>query len=343
MPPSNRSRTGKGFRRLVAAATILYVLGLLALLGVVYGPGEDLWPVTLFLFGPRWVVALPLLVLGPVCLRYDRRLLALLLLATLGLARPLFGFNVPGGSPGRSAGRADGETLRLVSWNVGAVRREDDLQRLLEAVEPDIVVLQECDGEDILPSGDWHRHDQRDMCLLSRVPILDVTSRDRRDMWRRRGSGRIVRYTLDTPLGHLDLTHLHLETPREGLEAILRSGPGGIDRLKAKNEQRDYEARTARAWADEGTAPLTVVAGDFNTPVESDIFRQHWRGFQDCHAEAGWGFGFTKWTRRIGVRIDHALVGPGLLCLEARTVSGMDGDHSPVVVLIGARTGPSDG
>jgi endonuclease/exonuclease/phosphatase (EEP) superfamily protein YafD len=76
--------------------------------------------------------------------------------------------------------------------------------------------------------------------------------------------------------------------------------------------------------------------------VESDIFRQHWRGFQDCHAEAGWGFGFTKWTRRIGVRIDHALVGPGLLCLEARTVSGMDGDHSPVVVLIGARNGPSD-
>ena len=182
-----------------------------------------------------------------------------------------------------------------------------------------------------------------------RVPTPSSWSKKPGSEWsphpRRRipGSGRIVRYTLDTPLGRLDLTHLHLETPREGLEALLHSGPEGIEELEGKNEQREYEARVARAWADEGTSPLALVAGDFNTPVESSIFREHWDGFRSCHSEAGWGFGFTKWTRRIGVRIDHALAGPGLQCLEARTVSGMGGDHSPVVVLVGARVDPSGG
>lgn len=119
--------------------------------------------------------------------------------------------------------------------------------------------------------------------------------------------------------------------------------PGGIDRLETENEQREYEARVARAWVNGGTAPLALVAGDFNTPVESDIFREYWGGFQDCHSVAGWGFGFTKRTRRIGVRIDHVLAGPGLQCLEARTVSGTDGDHRPLVVHLGARPVPEGG
>lgn len=341
MTRRRQNRTGRGFRNLVRAVTVLYILGLLTLLGLVYGPGEGFWPVTLFLFGPRWVVALPLLPLGVLCLLVDRRLLALVVLATLGLARPLFGFNVPWRSLGWSADHTDGQTLRLVTWNVGTVRRRADIRRLLEAEGPDIVLLQECRRRDMRRWDDWHRDYEHSMCLLSRFPILEVASRDLSGVFARADSGVIVRYALDTPLGRVDLTHLHLETPREGLEALLRSGPGGIDTLKATNQQREIEARLARAWANEATGPLTLVAGDFNTPVESPIFHQRWRAYRDCHAEAGWGFGFTKWTRRIGVRIDHALAGPGFQCLESRVVSGMDGDHSPLVVLVRARPASS--
>ena len=81
------------------------------------------------------------------------------------------------------------------------------------------------------------------------------------------GSGAVVRYGLETLLGRLDLTSVHLETPREGLESILRFGPGAASELVAKNEQREIEARVARRWVDESPSPFRVVAGDFNTPV----------------------------------------------------------------------------
>jgi endonuclease/exonuclease/phosphatase (EEP) superfamily protein YafD len=177
------------------------------------------------------------------------------------------------------------------------------------------------------------------MSLLSRFPILGVAARDRSDVWRAAGSGAIVRYTLDTPLGRVDLTSVHLETPREGLEAILRFGPGAAAELEAKNEQRLVEARLARAWVDASACGLRLVAGDFNTPVESQLFRDHWRGFRDCHSTAGWSFGFTKHTRRIGTRIDHVLTGPGLACVSARVAAGHGGDHLPLVVEV-ALEGP---
>lgn len=323
-------------RGLLWVAVLLYLPLLLGLTGLIYGPGERFWPVTFYLFGPRWVLAVPLLALALACLFVERWLLVPLAIAAVGLAGPLFGFNVPWRSLGR-APDPPGQTLKVATWNVGGERRRGpEIRRLLESEQPDVLVLQECRRRYVEQPG-WHQHYEGRMCLLSRFPILDVAARDRKDMWEREGHGAILRYGLDTPVGRVDLTHIHLETPREGLEAIMRSGPGGIATLKAKNEQREMEARLARSWAAEAPGPLTLVVGDFNTPVESHLFRENWGGFRDCHATAGWGFGFTKRTRRIGVRIDHVLTGPALQCFEVRTVSGFRGDHRPLVTLVGPR------
>ena len=223
-----------------------------------------------------------------------------------------------------------------MTWNVGGGGVERGaLDDLMTVEAPDVIVLQESGREVLEATPGWYRHAEGGMSVLSRFPILGVAARDRSDVWRMAGSGAIVRYTLDTPLGRVDLTNVHLETPREGLESILRFGPGAASELEAKNAQRLVEARLAREWVDASTSPLRLVAGDFNTPVESYLFRDHWRGFRDCHSAAGWGFGFSKHTRRIGTRIDHVLTGPGLECLSARVGPSHGGDHSPVVVEIG--------
>jgi endonuclease/exonuclease/phosphatase (EEP) superfamily protein YafD len=324
-------------RFLLRAVALLYLLALLVLLGLVYGPGEGLWPITVFLFGPRLLVALPLLVLALVAALVDRPLLGLLVLVGLGLAGPLFGFNVPWRGLVSGGHDASAPALRLITWNVGTAGLEArELEHLLTRERPDVVVLQECHAEVMDVAGEWHRHFNGKMCLLSRFPVLEVAVRDRSDMWARAGSGAILRYALETPAGRVDLTHVHLETPREGLEELLGSGLAGVETLRAKNRQREIEARLARAWAAASPGPLHLVAGDFNTPVESSLFREYWRGFRDCHSEAGWGFGFTKRTRRIGARIDHILAGPGWRCLDTRVVAGMDGDHAPLVALVAA-------
>jgi endonuclease/exonuclease/phosphatase (EEP) superfamily protein YafD len=304
----------------------------LALAALVYWPSERLWPITLFLFGPRWVFALPFVLLVPLATLVDRRLAAALVVVGALLAEPLFGLSIPwrrlvAGSDAAS------QAVRVVTWNVGGggVAR-GALDELMAVEAPDVIVLQES-GRDVLDATPgWYRHAEGGMSVLSRFPILGVSARDRKDVWRMAGSGAIVRYTLDTPLGRVDLTSVHLETPREGLESILRFGPGAASELEAKNAQRLVEARLAREWVDGSASPLRLVAGDFNTPVESHLFRDHWPGYEDCHSASGWGFGFTKHTRRTGTRIDHVLAGPGLECVSARVGSSRGGDHSPLVV-----------
>ncbi len=113
------------------------------------------------------------------------------------------------------------------------------------------------------------------------------------------------------------------------------SGPGCVG---ARGQERAARDRSAGGPGGGSTnpSPFRVVAGDFNTPVESHIFRDHWSGFRDCHSAAGWGFGFTKRTRRIGTRIDHVLAGRGLACVSASVGDRQGGDHGPVVVDIRA-------
>lgn len=314
-------------------------LAYLALLGVltalVYGPSERLWPVTLWLFGPRVVLVLPLVLLLPAAALVDRRLAAALVVGSALLAEPLFGLAIPWGrlfaDPHASSPR-----IRIATWNVGGggVTR-DALDELMAVEAPDVVVLQESGRQVRDATPGWYRHAKGGMSVLSRFPILGTAARDQTDVWRNAGSGAIVRYSLDTPLGRLDLTSVHLETPREGIEALLRFGPGAYPELVAKNAQRLVEARLAREWVDASPSPLRVVAGDFNTPVESQLFRDHWHGFRDCHSAAGWGFGFTKHTRRIGARIDHVLAGAGLECLAAKVGARRGGDHAPLVVEVG--------
>jgi endonuclease/exonuclease/phosphatase (EEP) superfamily protein YafD len=313
----------------------VYLVALVVLAALVYWPSERLWLVTLFLFGPRWVFAVPLFLALPAAALIDRRLAAALVVVPALLAEPLFGLSVPWS---RLAVRSEGPSprIRVATWNVGAGGgARGALEEMMTLEAPDVVVLQESGRQVTEATPGWYRHAEAGMSVLSRFPILGVAARDHSDMRRLAGSGLIVRYTLDTPLGRLDLTNLHLETPREGLEAILSFGPGAAPELIAKNGQRLIEARLAREWVDASSSPLRIVAGDFNTPVESQLFRDHWRGFRDCHSAAGWGFGFTKHTRRIGTRIDHVLAGPGLECLSTRVGARRGGDHAPLVVEIG--------
>lgn len=310
---------------------------LLALAAFVWWPSERLWPITFLLFGPRWVLALPALLLLPACALVDRRLAAALALCGLVLAEPLFGWCIPWDRPSDPGGGRAG--VRVVTWNAGGGTAAGALSQMMALEAPDVVVLQECGGEGLDTPPGWHRHVEGRMALLSRFPILDVAARDPKDMWERGGSGAVVRYGLETPLGRIDLTSVHLETPREGLESILRFGPGAAPELVEKNHQREIEARAARRWVDESPSALRIVAGDFNTPVESHVFREHWAGFRDCHSSAGWGFGFTKRTRRIGTRIDHVLAGPELECASTRVGDRQGGDHAPVVAEV-RRAGP---
>jgi endonuclease/exonuclease/phosphatase (EEP) superfamily protein YafD len=323
--------------RLLVASYLLLLLGVCV---CIYGPGERFWPSTLILFGPRWVLAVPIFVLGIAAVRVDWRWLIPLGASGLLLAGPVWGFSVPWRRlwPGKSPE----VTLRLLTWNVdGDAVDQATLARVLDAEQPDVVVLVECEQNLLAVRSHWYRHDDDQNCLLSRWPILQVASRDRKDVWAQGGSGEIVRYALQTGTGIVYLTSVHLETPREGLEALLHGPRSGAAVLAAKNQQRVREMRLAHDWANQASGSARIVAGDFNAPPESDLMREYWSDYQNCFGVAGWGFGHTKHTRTIGVRIDHVLASNDWRCVSAHVLPTAASDHDPLVVDLHLETGRS--
>jgi endonuclease/exonuclease/phosphatase (EEP) superfamily protein YafD len=236
---------------------------------------------------------------------------------------------------------SSGSPFRVVTLNAdGGETLAPQIPILLATWNPDVVALQECGpalAGAIQSAEGWYHHNVRELCLLSRYPIRDASTMDRTGLERVHedevaaigGSGDVVRYTIQTPNGPINFTNLHLETPRKGLEELL--GAFNLQRLELNTELRDIESRLARRWVDQSHAPL-LIAGDFNTPIESRIFQEHWGDFTDAFSRAGVGLGMTKYNGWIRVRIDHVLTGSAWRAEHVEVGPDLGSDHRPVIV-----------
>jgi endonuclease/exonuclease/phosphatase (EEP) superfamily protein YafD len=106
-----------------------------------------------------------------------------------------------------------------------------------------------------------------------------------------------------------------------------------LPQFAANREESRRESRSARAKIGRSPSAPFVVAGDFNLPVESAIYRADWGDLGNAFSMCGRGFGHTKFTGLFGIRIDHVLMSAQLRCVDARVLSSpYGGDHAPLVV-----------
>ena len=327
-PPISRAA------RRLSVAVWVYLLGLIGIALVIHRLADDWWPATLVLFGPRWLWALPLLVLVPAALRWRRRLLWALAAAALVWLVPVAGW-VP---PSRQAlAETDGKPpLRVLTYNMGEGHfAPAEMLAWLDDVAPQIAVFQECAQliepvRKLLVDRGWRVEVQQGSCMVSRYPIRRVEARDPTAIWKMYGSGIVVRYEVEAPGQVVNVVNVHLATVRQGLNALRYRRLGGISELESNIEQRELESLLAHAFAIQSKGPL-LVAGDFNMPEESAIYRRHWSGLNNAFSCAGYGFGTSKETRWHGIRIDHVLLGPGWSCLHTQVGPHLGGDHRPMV------------
>jgi len=324
--------------RPLATASWAYLFTVCLIAVVMWSLGDRWWLATILLFIGRWIFLLPLVVLVPAALIAARRALVPLAMAALVVLFPLMGART-GWRLLRSA--PPGTQVRIVSFNVdGGALLVGHMQRLFDEMAPDVLALQECRDElasSLVELKGWQHHAVGGLCLLSRYPIRRASVMDRSALQALKevggigGSGAVVRYSIDTPGGPVELTNLHLETPRKGLE---RLSSFDVTTLRANTELREIESDLARRWVNTGLVESSVpfvIAGDFNTPVESRIFRQHWGDLTDVFSHAGTGLGMTRFNGWIRVRIDHVLIGPGWHADHCVVGDDYGSDHRPVI------------
>ena len=302
------------------------------------------WPATLLLFGPRWLLLLPLAVLLPAALALRRTLLAPLAGAALIVLFPVMGLRLGWRS---WLDEADaGPALRVVTLNAGGSDALGlELPHRIRDWSADIVALQECGSAlagTIRGTPDWHHHVDGPLCVVSRFPIGEARAVSWDDLAGAReqglgGSSHAAEYSIATPYGAVRLVNVHLETARKGLEGVFELD---FDRVGANATLRAAESRRIRDWLG-ATESTLVIVGDFNMPVESAIYHRDWSDFRNAFSKAGTGFGATRDNGWIQVRIDHVLTGDAWRPTRAVVGPVLGLDHRPVIVDLGSAGAPT--
>jgi endonuclease/exonuclease/phosphatase (EEP) superfamily protein YafD len=326
-----------GATRLATYACWAYLAGVILVAVIMWGWGDRSVIGTVLLFMGRWVFLLPLAALVPAAVWLRRDLLVPLAVASIVVVGPIMGFRT---GWRRLLSTPQGTPLRVVTYNAGggAVLAQL-LPDFLSRWRPDVLALQECRDAltaAVRSSTGWHQYVGRELCLLSRYPIREASVMDRSGLDRVKqseekeigGAGYVVRFVLDGPRGPIRVANLHLETPRKGFEGLMEFD---LRRLRMNTEIREIESHLARQWVEQGAGPL-VVLGDFNTPVESRIFRRHWGHLTDAFSDVGTGLGMTKYNGWIRVRIDHVLTSDAWHVERVQMGSERYSDHRPLVV-----------
>jgi vancomycin resistance protein VanJ len=308
----------------IAAAALAVPLAAWAFL---YFGADELPGATLLAFGPRWIVGLPLVVVLPLAVRVRSYwAVGLVVAAAIVVAGPVAGGQV---GVGRwfEADRPALQQLRVVTWNAGGAKAGPSLRRFVDATGPSLLFCQESQlAEGDLPPG-WKVLGEGGNKIATRLPARADGSLE---LWRLGAGGRLDRFVLQTPDGDVVLVNLHLPTPRPGIEAAIGSKFRDLGELRRMIEIRAEASRVALSWVGSPDAPL-ILAGDFNMPAESRIYRASWSGFRNAFSEVGIGWGTTKQTRWYGTRIDHVLYTPPWKCRRAWVGPSMGSDHRPVV------------
>jgi vancomycin resistance protein VanJ len=319
-------------RRLAPIAVIGYAGVIICLWLAVDLLTDRVWPATLIAFGPRWLAALPLLPLAFIVVMATPGRVAGPLIGILGLT----GLVLVIGFMDLRLGLervAWPQVLRIMTDNVGESHvTAKTLDRLMKSEGVDVAVLQECPFYDYdMARLGWRFYYGGDLCLVSRYPFVVLDERDPDEKWRR-GGHEPDRFEIEAPMGRFQLLNVHLGTIRGGLEALNDRGWRALPELAFNREESSIESRAARGRTARGSEPI-VVAGDFNLPVESAIYRASWGDLQNTFSSCGRGFGHTKFTSLFGIRIDHVLTSDRWRCADARVlVSPYGGDHAPLVV-----------
>ena len=323
------------FDRLLSCTTWAYLASTIVALILMYLTGDRWWPGTLLLFSPRWALALPIIPLLPLVLWRRPGLLIPLVLAAAVICGPFMGFRFAFTAP-QTVGKG---VVRILSCNVGGKNFDaQKLSRLIQDLDVDIASLQESPRDLELELGtQWHALRSGSLCIFSKHPLKNFSPVKGIPV---PGTWPLYPFypcIAATPYGDILVYAVHLPTARYGLENMLDRKIGlnfkKLGYLVAETQKRSHVSQNARMAIETNKLPL-VIAGDFNMPAESAIYRQHWGEFRNAFSASGWGYGFTFWGFHKGIplpiRVDHIITGFGITPLDCKIGPDIGSDHRPI-------------
>jgi vancomycin resistance protein VanJ len=318
-------------RALVIVCAIAYPIALLVIILMLRYIGEQWWVTLTALYLPRIGFALPLPIIAALLWWLDapRRYVALQLVSVYLLLFPLMGLR-PG--PGRPLVQPSGPVIQVMSFNI-KFASSDSPRVLAQAREfgADVVLMQDAGGRGE-PAwkqawAGWNVRADGEFVVATRHAIRDAYVPPALVYPQGTGGAHFVRYTLETPLGLVDVFNVHPTSPRPGLEEVRGNGL----------REEILSGRLLEAGITEqanASSRAVIIAGDTNLPGLSRILGEHLGRYRDAFSQAGRGFGYTFPSRRPWMRIDRVLTNDRLRALDFRVGDAALSDHGAVFAVL---------
>jgi vancomycin resistance protein VanJ len=233
-----------------------------------------------------------------------------------------------------------GTTYRVLTCNLHYGECDPvTLRALIRRENPDFIALQECKYEYIQTAVEGYQVVRSGLLLVaSRFPLHEEGNASGLEPLHANPRTHVLLCSADTPKGKLLFGSVHLPSPRYGLSSVLDRNtgiqPSKKDLLEEHIRLRREESATIAALVKKLPGPV-ILAGDFNTPVESAIYHTNWSSYRNAFSQTGFGFGRTFRADvhgiPFGVRIDHILGGPEIVPSRCWVGPTIGSEHLPVL------------
>lgn len=352
--PTQREIEDKQKRRFSRWTLWISVLNLLFTMALVISMlevSENWWLTGTLIFVPQLALLIPSLCLLAASLVFNIRAsllnvvcFGLILICLCGARFSMKPFQAVLESP---------RNIRVLSCNVQNF--QPDFSKVMREVsrgKPDIVAFQE--ARDTPPKilteflTDWHFQHTGEFWVGSRWPVKLVGACEATPYNNRLTA---LKVQIETPHGPVVLSNVHLMTARRGLSdlslgsIVSGEGPAAVEH---HSFLRYEEARQTHEFIGKsGDDTPHIVVGDFNMPVTSNIFNEHFSSWSNAFDEAGVGFGYTAPCRPVRfwipntpwLRIDHVLTSSHFEALRCETGEFNGSDHRLVSAILKLKTG----
>lgn len=308
----------------------VYLLVLVICYVSMHVAGEAFLPTTFLLFGPRWALAVPLIILAPLALLLYRKALWTVLLSAVLVLGPMMGLTAPVPFTGKNAS-AVSMNLRVLALNSHKIPSDSSaLAEVIHRNNPDLISIEECGpGWTQAAFGGIYPYFkcESEFAVFSKWPIESLDSQFwRKEHFQFRG------FKITTPQGPIHFFCVHLASPHFSLANTLKQKTGWkpsllknrIDRAAGAAELRRYSQDLAHIGP-------CIMAGDFNLPVESGIYTEHLGDLTNAFSKVGWGYGISYHHHLTTTRIDHVLSTKEVTPLKCWTEKEVGSPHLPIV------------
>jgi len=280
-------------------------------------------PKYLLLFAPRWwviILLLGLLFLWKNLSKFQKLLLPILTIVSMSYLDFQFNF--------LKLGDKANSNLSILSLNMGGGSKANKIEAIIFENEPDILLLQEAAKVNLakLVPNEYQTQCISGLCIASKLNFEVVHTLPRK-LFGGWGDFAIF-YKVFYKGKELYIANIHLETPRTVLmNTIYRDFDVKV--ATSIDDKRYLQAKLITLWLE--TKTHSLIVGDFNMPIDENIYQEKFSYFGNAISDYGVGFNSTKKTRWHGVRIDHILYDTKFSVHSAEVLNSLGGDHLPLI------------